>query len=160
MKSKKGFMLGEYTLKMIIAVLCILLLVYLLFSFYSSFTNKKDLNDAKETLNSLSEKMIDAKNKQERVTLPLLEPDGWRLIGYSGTEKPEQCTSNCICLCADRLRDRWFKDQIEKCEAIGVCKNFDKSINLFNIKIRADVNIEYTGSAYIITENRVISGNV
>lgn len=160
MRSKKGFMLGEYTLKMIIAVLCILLLVYLLSSIYSSFTNKKDLNKAKETLNSLAEKMIDAKTTQKRVTLPLLEPDGWRLIGYSGIEKPEQCTDNCICLCADRLRDRWFKDQIEKCGAIGVCKDFNENINLFNIKIRTDINIDYTGSAYVITENRVISGNV
>jgi hypothetical protein len=160
MKSKKGFMLGEYTLKMIIAVLCILLLVYLLFSLYSSFTNKKDLNKARETLNSLAEKMIDAKTTQKRVTLPLLEPDGWRLIGYSGTEKPEQCIYNCICLCADRLRDRWFKDQIEKCEAIGVCKDFNDYINAFNIKIRMDVNIDYSEGVYTIAENMVISDKV
>ncbi len=157
--NKKGFMLGEYTLKVIIAIFCIILLLYLLFSFYSSFTDKKNINGATSTLNDLSEKMIDAKNEQERVTLPLLEPNGWRLIGYSTGDRPEQCTGNCICLCADRWRDRWFKDQIEKCEAIGVCRNFDVNINTFNIKIRTDVNIDYD-RGYVITENRVISDKV
>jgi hypothetical protein len=157
--NKKGdFMLGEYTLKMVIAVLCLLLLVYLLFSFYSSFTNKQDLSKARGTLDTLSEKMSQAKSKSDgEAYVPLLNPDGWRLIGYSGTEKPQQCINNCICLCANRLGDRWVKDQIEKCEAIGVCKDFDESINEFNIKIMANIVIKYEEGAYSIKEN---TGNV
>ena len=146
---------------MIIGVLCVLLLLYLLFVFYSSFTDKQNFQRAEATLESLSEKMIDAKNSQETVTLPLLEPNGWRLISYTGVEKPEACTSNCICLCADRIRDKWLgQNQIEKCEVRGVCKNFDEKINDFNIKIRTDVNVEFEGGGYIMTENRVISDKV
>ncbi len=152
MKSKKGFLLGEYTLKMIIGVLCVLLLLYLLFVFYSSFTDKQNFQRAEATLESLSEKMVDAKSGA--VSLPLLEPNGWKLISYSGAEKPEACTSTCICLCADRIRDKWKigQDQIDKCDVRGVCKNFDDKINDFNIKIRVEVDIEYKNGGYIIKE--------
>lgn len=154
-------MLGEYTLKVIIAVLCILLLLYMLFNFYSSFTDKKNFARAEATLNSLSEKMIDAKNAQDTaVSLPLLEPNGWRLISYSEAEKPKQCTRNCICLCEDvNWKDRaqfWGgTTQLDKCEMRGACKNFEEKINDFNIKIRIDVNVEYKNRGYLISEKEV-----
>ncbi len=154
-RDKRGFLLGEYTLKIIIAVLSIILLLYLLFIFYSSFTEKQNFKRAESTLGSLDEKMIDAKSGE--ISLPLLEPNGWRLISYSGIEKPDACTENCICLCEAVETGKWKKGliwadtQIEKCETRGVCKNFDEKINEFNIKIRTDVNIKYD-NGYIIEE--------
>jgi len=157
MKNKKGFLLGEYTLKIIIAVLCILLLLYLLSVLYSSFTDEKNFNRAKETLDNLNEKMVDAKTSA--VSLPLLEPNGWRLISYIGLEKPEACTKNCICLCEDVKTGRfkkayiWADTQIEKCNIRGVCKNFDDKIEEFNIKLRNNVDIEYKDEGFVISES-------
>jgi hypothetical protein len=144
-KDKKAFLLGEYTLKVIIAVLALVLLVYLLFSFYSSFTGEKDLAKARATMQDLQEKMLDAKN--EEVSLPLLEPNGWRLISYK-LGGPQECTANCICLCS---KEGWFSDQVEKCDSRGICKNFQEEINEFNIKLRTDINIKYN-NGYIISE--------
>lgn len=156
MKNKKGFLLGEHTLKTIIGVIAVLLLLYLLVVLYSSFTDKTSFKRAEATLESLSEKMLDAKSGTEDVSLPLLEPNSWRLISYPGFEKPEQCIDDCICLCEGiRIRDRWklfwTDTQLEKCDIRGICKNFGESINNFEIKIRADVEIEYD-EGYIITE--------
>jgi len=152
MKNKKGFLLGEYTLKTIIAVLAVLLLLYLLFVLYSSFTDKQNFERAEATLDNLNEKMIDAKSGNA-VSLPLLEPNSWLLISYTGLAKPEACTDNCICLCADGVRDKLklWQDQIDRCDVRGVCKNFDENINEFTIKIRTDVNIKYD-DGYVIEE--------
>jgi len=148
-------MLGEYTLKMIIAVLCIILLLYLLFSIYSSFTDKKNIQKAEATLDSLVEKMNDAKTKA--TTLPLLEPNAWILMGYTGNQKPIKCLKNCICLCPERGTWDSVKgtDQIDKCDLSGVCRDIEYNFNSFNIIInRQDINIEYKDGGYIINETK------
>ena len=156
MNNKKGdFMLGEYTLKMIIAVLCIILLLYLLFSIYSSFTNQKSIEKAEATLSSFVEKMNDAKTKV--TTLPLLEPNSWLLIGYNGNQKPIKCLKNCICLCPERGYGDMVKgtDQIDKCDLSGVCRDIENKFNTFNITVnRQDVNIEYKDGGYLISEKK------
>jgi len=158
--NKRGFMLGEYTLKMIIAIFCIILLLYLLFNFYSSFTAKQNFTRAEATLNSFIEKMGDAKkNPGNLVSLPLLEPNNWILISYSGLEKPESCTKDCICLCEgvnwkDKAKFWSGINQLDKCEIRGVCKNFMEKINNLNIKLRTEINIEYKDGGYVISEKK------
>jgi len=157
MKSKKGFMLGEYTMKIIIAVLCIILLLYLLFSLYSSFTDKQNFSKAEATLNRLFEIMSDAKKKSpEPVQVSLVNPSLWKLIIYNGVERPEACVKNCICLCEDiRIRDRlklfWAPDQIEKCNIRGVCKGLEDKVNDFEpIILVASIDVKYVDGVYTI----------
>ena len=155
--NKKGFLLGEYTLKVVIAGISLLLLVYLLFSLYSSFINEKNFKRAEATLNSLNEKMINVKNSGNG-SIPLLEPNGWRLISYISGEKPEKCSNYCICLCEgieikDRMKLIWAPSQKEKCNIRGVCKEIDVSINEFNIGIRNDVYIEFKNRGFSIIAN-------
>lgn len=144
MKDRKGFLLAEYTLKAVVAGISLLLLVFLFISIYSSFMDKKKLEQAGNTLNGLYEKMIIVKNSENTENFVLLEPRGWKLLGYS-KNKPEICNKNCICLC----EDLGIKDKItgiiqsEKCSIKGVCKNFDEKINSFDIELRNEVSIIY-----------------
>jgi len=55
--NKRGFLLGEETLKIIIAIIAISFLVYLLFSLYSANRTSKDLELAKSSLNHLIEEI-------------------------------------------------------------------------------------------------------
>ena len=156
--NKKANLLGAYTLKVIIAVISLLLLIYLLVSLYASFSNEKNFTNAKATLKNLDEKMIDARKLGVKQTLPLSEPNGWKLISYLSTDKPEQCIDNCICLCEDEETGKyerawiWAHDQVEKCEVRGVCENYKEKLNAFNVTLRSDVEIEFKSGAYIINK--------
>ena len=41
--NKKGFLLGEFTLKMLVAIMCIIILLFLLYKIYGNFTGKTEL---------------------------------------------------------------------------------------------------------------------
>lgn len=158
---KKGMLLAEYNLKVIIAVLVLLLLIYLFFVWYSSLIEKQNFQRAEATLGSLEERMADARKGIEIAPLPLLEPNSWKLISYTSIVGPGACTGNCICLCedikwTDRAKVFWVPTQIEKCEIRGICKNFDVSINNFEIILRSSVNVEYKEGGYIISKNATI----
>lgn len=175
MKSKRGFMLGEYTLKVIIAVLCLLLLVYLLFRLYSNYENEKDLRMAESVLNDLSDTMIVAREKGLVQEFTVLGPNEWVLISYSkGENRPLSCKNSCICLCK-HYEGIWWQYEPEKvvnwCNTRGMCKNFDDRIkkfgwgfyqgeeegqwnkkNLWNNAIIGDLNVEYVGGEFVITK--------
>lgn len=159
MKSKKAFLLGEYTLKIIIGVLCLLLLVYLLYSLYSNSQNARDLKMAEATLNELAGKMEEARITSESLTL--LTPNNWILLNYvENSKKPEVCEDNCVCLC---YKLGWISptavgirvtggDQISVCNELGACKNFDEVISMSPIKLPVDINIKFEDDKFTITK--------
>ena len=128
-----------------------LLLLYLLTVLYSSFTSKQSFERAEATLEGLDEKMVDARNNNEKQTHVLLEPNGWKLVSYTGGEKPDECQDNCICLCASWKRD-WLKSEVDKCNVRGVCKDYTEDLGDFEIKIddETDIEIEFDGGKYVI----------
>jgi hypothetical protein len=158
MKCKKGFLLGEYTLKIIIAVLAISLLVYLLFMVYKSYSEKDDLEKAEALLETLNEKMALAKSNgvQEMV---LLEPNKWVLVSFEKSmEKPKQCYDHCVCVCDFQIS----KKEVTLCNNAGACKNFEDAIDMKNYQIRTnswwgkdpvtDITIEFTGGKFVINK--------
>jgi len=158
---KKAMLLAEYSLKMIIAILVLLLLLYLFFAWYSSLIEKQNFQRAEATLESLKEKMSDAKNGIDTEPLPLLEPNSWKLISYTSAVRPESCFKNCICLCedikwTDKAKVFWTPTQLDKCDIRGVCKDFEESLNDFEIILRSSVNIEYKEGGYVISQNGTI----
>ena len=154
MKQRKGFLLAEETLKIIIAVICIGFLAYLLFSIYQNNSNSKNLDFAKSTLSSVS----DAINSK-LASVDIYNPDGWVLdvwphtvttggfLGLGATTKsrtPLSCENlgwnSCLCICS--------KDTPDSCDS-GTCINntysFDvagKSIELKNLPLT--LKIDYT----------------
>lgn len=179
MKSKKGFMLGEYTLKMIIAVLCILLLIYLLFSLYSNNKDQKNLQLAEASLNELVKGMEEAKERGSAEVLilnPNQEPaiigELWVIIAWpiNDKERPNKCTGDCICICTTpkTYEKLPFASSVnaflKECSTLGVCKNFESKIKVSNsgilnydwqIPIKdppVSLNIRYENGELIITK--------
>lgn len=156
MKQKKGFLLAEETLKIIIAVLCIGFLAYLLFSIYNNNNNTKNLDFAKSTLNSIFEAINGG-----RASVDIYNPSGWYLDVWPQTVKsgglpilgigaktetgamPLSCSNvgwkSCICICNQNTQDG--------CDNNGVCLNntgnFDitgKSIELKNLPLTLNID--------------------
>jgi hypothetical protein len=128
-KSKKAFMLGEFTMKIIIAVLCISLLLYLLLALYSTFTNKNEKAQAEATLDKLTEKLKLLTDSNNEITLLITEPVGW-VFQYYHDGTPTQCNGRpCLCICPSETR---ITNQLAKCNDKGVCKEVSPEIILTN----------------------------
>jgi len=123
-KRKRGFLLAEETLKLIIAVIAIGFLAYFLVSLYFSARTSEKLEQAKETLPFLISEM-----KAGRTSVDIYNPDNWFLgIWPHEVEKgiifkerkielPKTCSNlgleTCICICE--------KDSAESCDEEGIC---------------------------------------
>jgi hypothetical protein len=99
MKNKRGFLLGEETVKIIIAVICLVVLVYFLVSLY--LANKdKDLELAKASLEHLVADINSGKTETE-----IYNPQkNWFIGSYPrGEIMPELCLNKdwekCLCIC-------------------------------------------------------------
>jgi hypothetical protein len=153
-KNKNANMLAEQTLKIIIAAMALLLLLYLLFALYSSFTQKQEFARAEGTLKDLGEVMLDARRKGTTETYYLTKPDGWKLLTYkTGREQPKECIQNCLCLCEDE--PGWWAfwdwdDQIAKCNKRGVCKNYREDLNDVDEELRFHADVKFSGGKYVI----------
>jgi len=134
-KNKRGFLLGEETLKIIIAVICIIFLVILVTSIYFSLTDSQNAKYVQGTKDLIFQEVTRVNNggipSTNGTFLP--NPAGWCIFSFTGTDKkPNLCTGqNCICLCNNILINI-FDRQIKECDSKGVCfvvptlKGFDK----------------------------------
>ncbi len=139
--NKKGNLLPEEVLKILIAVICLGFLVFLLVSLYFSMTGEQGKKEAEASMkgaNGLAKEI-------ERVNLGgipdeqgklIPNPSGWYVFSFVREDiKPNLCTGeNCICICQGVVVNifNWQKRQIGKCDDKGTCsvvsnlKKFDK----------------------------------
>lgn len=113
MRDKRGFLLAEEALKLILAVISIGILAYLLFSLYNAGTGSKDLGLAKSSLDSL---MTGLSSKTSEILV--YNPSNWYISSWSkGSGEPTSCSnfdwSNCICICK--------KSDAQSCVSDGAC---------------------------------------
>jgi len=142
MMNKKGFLLGEFTLKIIIAVLSISLLVYLLFGLYGIYAGNKEVQEAKDTLKKVVELLRDSEKER---TYILLEPKK-SIFGFS--EAPfGSCLNNCLCI----SWDKWFKEDSTICESVGKKIVMDK-IDIKGPSSPVEIGIKDLGDKYEIVE--------
>jgi hypothetical protein len=143
--NKKGFLLAEETLKIIIAVVCISLLIYLLVSIYNNKVGGEDKLLAKGVLDRTQEIISSLQNGQsEKQDLVNPEPrtlsGAWYFLTFTGNSiKPNTCLNeNCVCICPNALdyNDR-FNRQQKKCAEKGVCLIAGNLMNS-NIKIEIE----------------------
>jgi hypothetical protein len=135
-KNNKGFLLGETTVKIVIAVICIIFLVYLLFSLYYAQINSAKLKQARATLtnsrDSIGEVIERVRVGQGNMDLIsekklIHNPSGWYLFSYTGNnKKPNSCAGdNCLCICdkvwVDTLLGIMDSRQLKECDENGVC---------------------------------------
>jgi len=106
LRQKKGFLLAENVVKILIAVLCILVLIVLGYKLFSMFSMRNNENRAIEQINSINDK-INVYFEQE-TTEPMyvmIFPPGRNLLLVNfekGFFPVEQCVGryeSCLCMC-------------------------------------------------------------
>ena len=155
MKFKKGMLLTEEVLKMIIAVIGLVLLSYFLISFFYSDAKAKKQKEALSSLDEISQIIANIGVSGGNVTV--LQTQSWTLFGFiNENKKPNSCSGQaCLCICPDVLAD-FFDRQIKKCDKTGACLVVSNLEDFKDIKIQpykketTNINInELNGKIYI-----------
>ena len=136
-KNKRGFLLGEETVKIIIAVIAIGFLVYLLVSIYFNSQKNEKLEQAGASVDYLVKEL-----STQSTEIELYNPKGWVLISwpFEGV-RPQGCSNfgweNCVCICEDVgvmgaikaiFGSSVVEQSAEKCDSGGVCLNYGDRI--------------------------------
>ncbi|HPD81491.1 MAG TPA: hypothetical protein PK357_00125 [Candidatus Pacearchaeota archaeon] len=131
--NKKGFLLAEETLKVLIAAICIVFLIFLIITVYNFITGEKKTKQAEENLNRIDEIIASLEN-EESENQDVSNPEGWHLMSFVNEETPKSCAGiNCLCICSKAV----IKSQVEKCDKKGSCIIFPNLAGgKVNIKIK------------------------
>jgi len=128
MKNKRGFLLAEQTLKIVIAVICIGFLVYFLVGLYFAKIEGQKQEQAENVLNRMEEIINSAGESEYQIP----NPAGWYLFGFT-SDKPASCFGkSCVCICSRDFTDLVAGTQLTECQEDGKClvvenlKEFDK----------------------------------
>jgi len=126
--NRKGFLLAEETLKIVIAVISISFLVYFLASLYVSNQNSKDLGLAKASLDYLGNEINEGSPVVE-----IYNPEDWIIISWPyNNMMPQSCKNlgwkKCICICKESWRQT-PKFYEKRCDDIGVCQESEMVVD-------------------------------
>jgi len=158
--NKRGFLLAEETLKIILAAIAILFLVYFLFALYFSSISAEKLRQAESILKASLEKSIKitiervrSSGTSESISVP--NPTGWYVFGFISDPKPNSCTGkNCICICENvgKIVFNFWKSeeerQVQECGEKGACLVVEDLKNSFSKEIgknTLDLMINFNG---------------
>ena len=129
--NKKGFLLGEEAIKIILAVVVIGFLIYFIAALYFGNLNQQKLEQAKATISESESGSLRAVIDRVRISgasenYLLTTPKGWNLFAFTSAKKPNLCVGeNCLCICDEVSFDSIFgivKDrQISECDDNGAC---------------------------------------
>lgn len=150
--NKHGFLLGEETLKIIVALICIVLLIYFLTSLYYSKVNENKLKEAEATLKESQSGSIKVviervRNSQGNLggdseELLIHNPSGWYLFAFTEEETPNSCAGkNCLCICDKLSSLNFWEEQAKKCDEDGTCLVVEDLGGFDKIKIDAGTNL-------------------
>ena len=114
---KKGFLLAEETLKIILAVIAIGFLAFLLFSLYNANKTAKDLELAEESLDFLVQEI-----NAQRAEVEIYNPKGWIISSWPLGQLPQSCSNlgwdNCMCICKNNILR---SSELNECNIAGAC---------------------------------------
>ena len=130
--NKKGFLLGEETLKIVIAVIAIGFLLYFLTALYFANADQDKIMKAEAVLDKVSN-IIDNTGITSSEVIYAIGPSGWYLFSFIKPDKlPNNCLGeSCLCIC----KNKWINSQTNECDEKGACLII-KDLNSFNkIKI-------------------------
>ena len=136
MSGKKGMLLAEETLKILIAVISISFLVYFLTSLYFAKIGEKEKQQAEATMSRLISVIENVEISLESVSD--ITPIGWSFFGFVGEEvKPNSCAGvNCLCLCDNVIDVPFAERQLSECDEDGLCVNIANLENFEEIEIK------------------------
>lgn len=127
--NKKADMMPEEALKIIMAVLGVVLLLYLAFSLYGIFMSKTQLEQASAVLSSLSGK-ANVLESGNNASVLVTSPRDWNLYVFnSGQISPKLCSNSaCICICEQYFSTAEINKAVDSCEKNGVCQKIKSPI--------------------------------
>lgn len=119
--NRRGMLLVEETLKMIIAVIALSFLVYFLASLYFSKVTGNELIQANADANELS-RVIKGGGSE----VILNNPVGWKLFSFIEKPVPNACAGeNCLCVCDEVFIGSFIlfdtNRQFDECNNDGAC---------------------------------------
>jgi len=125
-KNKKGFLLAEFTLKVVVAVVSIVILAGLLWLLYSSFVESDEKRQAEASLNRIVENLNAVVSSGENIVFDINSPENWFVTYYS--VGPGSCAGKkCLCICVD-------PGEREECDLKGKCEVVNQNIQLNEVK--------------------------
>ncbi|MEM3112906.1 MAG: hypothetical protein QXI33_00585 [Candidatus Pacearchaeota archaeon] len=178
--NKRGFLLGEHTINIIIAILAIVVLVFLGIGIFGIFSSNNDFRIAEAHVNNIKAIILGLKEKGGGTqNYVLVSPKKWAIISwpaydvkpipggpggipYSGPimisngDIPIACKTNewnkCVCLC-----DYSSGISLKKCNENGVCFG-DKDLDIIvkNSKDLADNQRSYIDIKSLIKSGKEI----
>lgn len=154
---KRGFLLAEETLKIILAVIGIGFLIFLLGSLYFNNMQDNNLKHARDILKQADENLEDTIRRVEigngslengsAEEFSFNNPSGWSMFSFIPGEDeniPNPCANkNCVCVCNSALTEEdslLSKGQSRKCGEEGSCLVVQELNKFEEIKIRSGVN--------------------
>jgi len=139
MRSRRGFLLAETVLKVVIALICIGFLISFLISLYYSKIEGQKLVEAENVLDRMNEIISDVNLVESEYEIP--NPAGWCLVGFSGGNAPGLCAGdNCMCICPNDRSDVIFGTQLTECQENGKCLVVKNLKKFDEIEIKAPKN--------------------
>ncbi len=159
-KDKRGFLLAEETIKILIALVALIFLIYFLVSIYSAKVNGEKLKYAEDLIDRFKTEFNALSNVGEEVKeIDVFNPKGWYIFSFASSEiaKPNSCANqNCVCICDNVLWEGLKKNrQQNECSEKGVCLIREDLGEFPEIKITGDLkilNIVKTGGRIYISE--------
>ena len=126
-------------LRILIGILCLIILIYLLYSFTNISKNRTRLEQARATLEELVPK-LDALLDGGSGSYLFTAPSGWFFsINPQDVKAKQQCsTGQCLCLCAS-----------EGCDGDAACKPTKYGVSLINGEKNSVESVEFESLADI-----------
>jgi len=156
---KRGFLLAEETIKILIALVALIFLIYFLVSIYSAKVNGEKLKYAEDLIERFRVEFNALSNVSDgEKEIGVFNPKGWYVFSFSGDAlKPNSCANkNCLCVCDNVLWEGFKKDrQQNECSEKGVCLIWEDIGEFSEVKITGDLkilNIIKTGGKIYIFE--------
>ena len=140
-QEKKAILLPE-VMKIIIAVCCILLLLYLAYKIYGLATLNNQLSKARTQINIIGGKIQSLQESSSTSDISstnylMFNPLGWVLTGWPYASGKDTLSvpfcvakkwNKCLCLCPSSLTDTSPRDLVKECSINNIC-----------IEVKADI---------------------
>ena len=160
-KNKKGFLLTEETLKVVVAVIGLIILVYFLVSLFYSGNTQEKTKQALSSVGEISNAVNSLSSGQKSVEV--LQPQKWTMFSFVGEDKkPNSCFGeNCLCICnkvnVDTLFGLLESRQLNECAETGAClvvNNLEKfeQIDIQSFKSTTNINISLINDKVVVRE--------
>jgi hypothetical protein len=157
--NKRGFLLADETLKIIMAVVCLAFLAYFLSLLYLSKTGGEKREAAESALDRIEE-IVQSLDDGQSENQSIGTPKNWHIFSFVDDTRPNSCLGeDCLCICS-KVADinGLFERQIKECDSDGVCLVIEnlRSADL-DVKINGEdslvfLNIEKTSQGIFIEE--------